>query len=494
MNKVSPFLFFLILGILLSMVFSSGQIENPDTHLRLTQARIYLEEGLLSMPQDVGEEMHGNVATIAGQRCMVYNPGQSLIFVPFYAFAKLLFSDQGEVYYFAAFLVSFINLIIHALSAYLLFRICSNLGSTNKQAYIVSLIFCFTSFSLLAAQHSYEHHFEMFLVLLSFLFATSKQYRNNWLYAGFAISLGLVFRNTTVFAIPALILLLDKRQILKFGLGLVPGFIFVLVYNYLRFDNVFETGYGTAWTLANGSALKFWSLERAPINFFGLLFSPAKGILVFSPTIVIGLFLMKKLWLSNRRIALSALVLSLTYLCVFAMNFAWHGSIWSFGPRYILPIVPFLYLPLVHLKLNKWFLTVLGFVFFGQVLLMSVNYKRALLSAYIKSGPINEVQYIYDWDNVPYASQLRQFQLILPINLNGKLVDYFPHEPWKKEVRTGSNESLIQNSLEKTSINFWWVRTYHEGNNILEKVLSVFVLFLAIIGSYFLTLKIKRYA
>jgi hypothetical protein len=494
MNKITPLSIFVILGILFSLLFSSGQVENPDTHLRLTQTRIYIDEGRIDLPKDVGEEMHGNIAIQGEKRCMVYNPGQSLVFIPIYTIAKLFFLDAGNVYYLAAFLVSFVNMLIHSLCGYLLYQICLNLGSNKKQSYVVALVFCFTSYSLLAAQSTYEHHFEMFFVLLSFLFGTSKKFRFNALLAGIAISCGLVFRSTAIFVLPALLLLVKRGEMIKFFIGLTPGIGVVLLYNFLRFQNIFENGYDCAWAIANGQDIEFWSLCRAPMNLFGLMISPAKGLLIFSPTVFLGLFYFRKFLQFNRKMAFATIVLVLTYLGVFAMNFAWHGSIWSFGPRYILPIVPFLYLPLIHIKLNRCFLGFFILVFLGQILLMSVNYKRSLLSAYTKKGPINEVQYIYDLNNVPYLSQFRQLQVILPMNLNGVFFNYFPIEPWKKEVRTGPNEVLLKNSLEKTSVNFWWIRVFHERNNSLEKTLSLLLFYVVFWGSYLVVLKVKRYA
>jgi hypothetical protein len=77
-----PLYLFFLFGLILSILFSSGQIENPDTHLRLTQTRHLLQGGGFGLENDVGEDMHGNIAINEhGQRHMVYNPGQSLVFV-----------------------------------------------------------------------------------------------------------------------------------------------------------------------------------------------------------------------------------------------------------------------------------------------------------------------------------------------------------------------------------------------------------------------------
>ena len=86
-----PLYFFLLLGLVLSILFSSGQIENPDTHLRLTQTRIVLDDNNFGLPDDVGEDSHGNISINKdGKRFMVYNPGQTIIFIPIYYIANLV--------------------------------------------------------------------------------------------------------------------------------------------------------------------------------------------------------------------------------------------------------------------------------------------------------------------------------------------------------------------------------------------------------------------
>jgi len=58
MSNMKDFLMFLVIGFLMAVLFSSGQVENPDTHLRLTQTRIFLESGSFKLTQDVGEDSH----------------------------------------------------------------------------------------------------------------------------------------------------------------------------------------------------------------------------------------------------------------------------------------------------------------------------------------------------------------------------------------------------------------------------------------------------
>ncbi|MFT4733400.1 MAG: hypothetical protein ACI9K1_000352 [Arcticibacterium sp.] len=488
---MKPIYFFLLFGCVLSLLFSSGQVENPDTHLRLTQTRLLLQDHRFGLPEDVGEDFHGNIAiNEKGQRHMVYNPGQTLFFVPIYYFSTLFSSNDVTQYYFSAYCVSFINYFIHALSAFFLFRIALLIGAEEKSAYLLSAFFGLTSYSFVFAQSTYEHHFEMLFILMSMSSALQENSRRPSLTSGLILSLSLVFRSTAILALPA-ILLMQKERTAKIRtlVGVLPGVVFLLIYNYFRFDNFFESGYSLAWTLAHGDKLDFWSVSRLPLGFLGLIFSPGKGLIFFSTTLVVSLFGLRQFWLKNKLMFCSILLLSAIYLGVFSVNFAWHGSIWSFGPRYILPILPFLYLPIIYLKPKRWVITTIIVGFLMQIVLISVNYKRAVLEDYVRNNGLADNEYVFSFDKNPLLVQVKQLFVILPKN-SEVLRNYQPNSPWKKEIRTASNEEVLISSIEKNSINFWWARIFHWQHSAVVKSLTVFLVFIALLGF----IKLSQYA
>ena len=109
---MKDFWFFILIGVCTSILFSSGQVENPDTHLRLAQARLLTENFEFGLPNDTGEDFHGNIAINSnGKRHMVYNPGQTLLFYPIYKLCDL--GVKSNLYYTSTFVVSFINFFIH---------------------------------------------------------------------------------------------------------------------------------------------------------------------------------------------------------------------------------------------------------------------------------------------------------------------------------------------------------------------------------------------
>jgi hypothetical protein len=488
-----PLYVFLLFGLVLSILFSSGQIENPDTHLRLTQTRIILDDNKFGLPDDVGEDSHGNISINKdGKRFMVYNPGQTIIFIPIYYIANLVSTDEANAYYFSAFCVSFLNYMVHALCAFILFKIALLLGAVKKQAYLVSIFFGLTSYSFVFAQSTYEHHFEMFFILLSVYFAQKKDTNHAGLLSGLMLSLGLVFRTTSILAVPAILLLQKKNnERLKVLMSLTIGFAFVLLYNYYRFGNPLETGYSLAWSLAHSDKFDFWSFSGFPEAFFGFLFSPGKGLIFFSTTIVIALFGIKTFWEKQQLIFYAILLISAAYLIIFSLNFAWHGSIWSYGPRYILPIIPFLYLPIIYLKPHKWVFVTLILAFILQILLISVNYKRDVLNDYVAYNGLSDMEYLYTANKEPHLVQAKQLAIITPKNF-GKLNNYMPYSPWKKEIRTAANVDDLNSSIEQNSINFWWVRVFHWTTSKVIRFSSIIVLVFGLIGALILFQYVKR--
>jgi hypothetical protein len=121
-----------------------------------------------------------------------------------------------------------------------------------------------------------------------------------------------------------------------------------LAYNLARFGTPWETGYG-----GQASAAAFSTPFL--VGLYGLLLSSGKGVLWFAPV----LFLAPPGWRrmrraaggerspvahSARRAALGVLAAAVTALLLYAPFEHWAGD-GSFGPRYLLPVLPLALLP-----------------------------------------------------------------------------------------------------------------------------------------------------
>jgi hypothetical protein len=123
------------------------------------------------------------------------------------------------------------------------------------------------------------------------------------------------------------------REWIIFGLPILAAGIFSLWWNWLRYGNVWESGYLESESF---SANWFFGL-------YGLLIGPARGLLWYSPVILLVGLGIAPLWRSARWLLLTCLGIALIYLVLYARWYMWHGG-YSWGPRFLVPILPFVML------------------------------------------------------------------------------------------------------------------------------------------------------
>jgi hypothetical protein len=165
---------------------------------------------------------------------------------------------------------------------------------------------------------------------------------------GLALGYALATRIGGVFVVPVFLLYawLCRRQVrdmLWLLVGMVPGGVLILLHNWVRFRAFTEQGYGGegfTGNLVEGLA--------------GLLFSPGKSLFLYVPLFVALPF--AALPFARRFRAEAVLVggLTLTLLVQSALWWIWWGG-WGWGPRFLVPLMPFLVLSLgVLLERRAW--------------------------------------------------------------------------------------------------------------------------------------------
>jgi hypothetical protein len=116
------------------------------------------------------------------------------------------------------------------------------------------------------------------------------------------------------------------------------------VYNWVRFGSVFKTGYGD-------EASEF--TEPFLTGLTGLLVSPGKGLLWYSPPLLLAL---AGSWRFARRrpdLALAIAGMFGTTLALYSRYYIWDGGgVW--GTRFLLPLIPLLLLPAGEVIERLW--------------------------------------------------------------------------------------------------------------------------------------------
>ena len=80
------------------------------------------------------------------------------------------------------------------------------------------------------------------------------------------------------------------------------------------------------------------------VGLTGLLISPGKGLLLFSPVMVVAAMGVPRMWREARAAAVMVLSSLALFLAAHGSLYSWHGD-WGWGPRYFVFVLPLLWLP-----------------------------------------------------------------------------------------------------------------------------------------------------
>ena len=124
--------------------------------------------------------------------------------------------------------------------------------------------------------------------------------------------------------------------------GILIILVFLLYYNYARFGEIFETGRTVGESSYWASSYSHFVLPWQGLR--GLLIGQGKGLLLFSPSIVVGLFGWRKFHRVWPKLS-TVLILAAIFRFVFISTRSdWHGG-FSLGPRFLVVLIPFLIMP-----------------------------------------------------------------------------------------------------------------------------------------------------
>jgi hypothetical protein len=231
-------------------------------------------------------------------------------------------------------------------------------------------------------------------------------------------------------------------------------------YNWLRFGDLFETGYHEA------------SWDNPPLfGLYGLLVSPGKGVLFYAPILILSLAAGIPFFQRYKAETSVILGLWICFLGFYAPYNYWTGG-FNWGPRFLMPVLPLSILPLGTLLEDKRFrggrLAFFVLVCIGLVLQTSailVDHSRYLYLKFEASDVTSAYsQTIIDIHNSPITNQW---------STTIDLLDYYASPGgWEKSLSLLEKISLhapgIQNGRElirsefirRNMIDFWWLTSF----------------------------------
>ncbi|MEI7925857.1 MAG: phospholipid carrier-dependent glycosyltransferase, partial [Chloroflexota bacterium] len=323
-------------------------------------------------------ELVNTYAGRAGLHYSVFSAGQSVAALPLYGLSRavesaLIALDQPDwVATFAGpgvgrepsrwggdigiFFVGLFNTVPVALLCSVLFAFSLRLGASVRASLFAAGLLGLTSYVVPSAVNFLQHASESLFLLWTFYFLFQDARRADWrprLLAGITLALAIALRWESVIAVPWLGLYLlwsvwDRReadggivramlrQLPPFVLPLLGGLCVPLLVNWLRWESVIGL-YGNV-----GFNSPF------PVGLYTFLFSSGDSVFLYTPLLILLGRIVPPFVRTWRREAILIAALSLFYLFFYASYRHWHG-LWSdLGPRFLIPTVPFLLLPLAN--------------------------------------------------------------------------------------------------------------------------------------------------
>ena len=217
---------------------------------------------------------------------------------------------------------------------------------------------------------------------------------------------GIIFLIGGLLGLP-IYLFLKKRHWLVAITPLIGGIILVLIYafyNYTQFGNPLSLGQNSMFNVLSEPLAKTASSQGMPLigGLLGLLASPGRGVIWYSPCVILGLVGFRYARKSKFLEALVIIVFSFHFLVINSGSW-WMGG-WAWGPRYLLPIFPLL-LSLAALLTKRWRLTLITLATIGFLInapnLVSF-YKRYYVNAFEQQIEVNSPQIIWSFEYAPF--------------------------------------------------------------------------------------------
>ena len=445
LDRVPRWVVLLVFFLSLYLLTANGRMDSGDGEAIYQVTRSMVEKREFAIPPPPPEEkfydsfgreipqelLDGGGAYGAwgaeGHYYSKYGIGQSLIAIPLYLGGLVLgrVVTSPGIHFLTRFSTAMLNPLVSALVCVLVFGFCTRLGLPTRSAVTLTLVYGLGTIAWPYSKTFYsEPLVTMFLLasVYALVFLKNAGRVAKLLLAGGLWGASIMVKLTALIVAPALLLYLVARGREKgqhprnligdLALLFAPvlGSVSVIFwYNAVRFGSGFDTGYRAV----------DWSLTGGVVGLYGLLFSPGRGLFLYMPIVILSAPALLNFYKQHRWEATLFALIVAAYTLVHSAYNSWEGGgVW--GPRLLLPMIPFLIIPLGSLlpaiSNRKWleflFVALLFCSILIQISAISVNNVRHLQSVY-RDSPVN----FYDrtFFQLAYSPLLGQWHSLLEV-------------------------------------------------------------------------------
>jgi hypothetical protein len=312
-----------------------------------------------------------------------------------------------------------------AIAGSLMFILCYYLSKDRTRAYLASMTIALGTMYLPFSSIFFSHQFASSLIFSAFFMVfflkENPEVCNNWylFVIGSLLGWALISEFPTIAIILAIVIYYFSiiwkkppyRRSRSFLLPMLGGSIPILLqllYNKLCFGNFFSFGYSFSnnqnFYVAMGQGLMGIHLPDLMVLFY-MTFHPLMGLFWESPvllTSIIGAGYMFRLNRYRSEAILAVWIIG-SYLVLMSGYYMWWGGT-VFGPRHIIPVLPFFCILLVFIPRRfTWPFVLLSLISIGQMMIVAASYVLVPETMVLKIGSLG----FFDYSNI-YSFCLQQ--------------------------------------------------------------------------------------
>jgi hypothetical protein len=452
--------------------FAGGSLTTTDAVVAFEVTRQLVEHQSVALPRDMlGNQAHRGAD---GRYYSPFGITQSIFNVPFFVAgriaARVTGLSIGRADAIEKATVALGNTVAMAACLWVFYLFAQRLAPSTRAAAVTTLVAAF-------ATPLWPYSKFGFNAPLAALFVTAACYcawnvtrsdrPTSAAWIGWWLGLALLTRHE----LPVLILPLAAwlylesargalfiRRMATLAVGFLPALLVWLGYNAYRFGNPLDTGYLRDPIPQFGSSML--------TGVYGLLLSPTASLIVYCPLVIFAFGSLVALARHDRSAAVLLGGSAVVVLLFYAQLGNWMGGR-SYGPRYLVPVLPVLMLPLAAVH-KSWRPSTRAAAFVVALLSVAVQIPGVLVD-YAKVSVAHARVYgaptandrLFNWRASPLVLNARAAAVVVPQNVAWLTVRPDRSAPIRAAAPGQLQADFSQQFAD--TLDFWWMYLFRMG-------------------------------